>query len=59
MGELNMTKKDYEMIAAILKSYRGEIPAGKLDDMVEVFAHQLASRNAQFNHTRFIAATKR
>ena len=54
-----MTKKDYEMIAAILKSYRGEIPAGKLDDMVEVFAHQLASRNAQFNHTRFIAATKR
>ncbi len=54
-----MTKKDYEMIAAILKSYRGEIPAGKLDDMAETFAHHLASRNTEFNYTRFIAATKR
>ena len=54
-----MTRKDCEMIAAILKSYRGEIPAGKLDDMAETFAHHLASRNPRFNYAHFIAATKR
>lgn len=54
-----MTKKDYELIATILKSYRGEIPAKKLDDMAETFAHHLASRNARFNYARFIEATKK
>ena len=54
-----MTRKDFELIATILKSYRGEIPTKKLDDMAETFAHHLASRNASFNYARFIEATKK
>lgn len=53
-----MTRKDFEMIAAILKSYRGEIPAGKLDDMVETFATHLSLKNERFNKELFINATK-
>lgn len=53
-----MTEKDFEMIAAILKSYRDEIPDKSLDKMAYTFAASLANASAQFQAGRFIAATK-
>lgn len=53
-----MTRKDFELIATILKSYRGEIPTKKLDDLVDTFATHLALKNERFNKEVFINATK-
>lgn len=53
-----MSGKDYELIATILKSYRGEIPDKKLDAMAYTFAASLTNTNERFQAGRFINATK-
>ena len=45
-----MSKKDFELIAAVLKRQ------GATQEMIEAFAAELASTNPMFNKRRFILA---
>lgn len=54
-----MTKQDFELIARVLRDRRATtLPThvGLLDDLAECFAAELATTNARFDRTRFIAA---
>jgi hypothetical protein len=53
-----MSRKDFELIAATIREYRGEVSDTELDAMAETFARKLANTSATFNYARFIAATK-
>lgn len=52
-----MSKKDYEMIAGIIRQHRDAFGDAAGDALAEMFATALANRNAAFNYARFIAAT--
>jgi len=55
-----MTRKDFELIAGILKAQRPfaqtDDERNLLNDTVKVFAERLKATNQQFNAERFIRA---
>lgn len=53
-----MNRKDFNLIAATLGEFRGMGADELLDEMAETFANKLAFTNAQFDHERFINATR-
>jgi hypothetical protein len=52
-----MTRKDFELIAAVLKNRRALAgDAGAFDTLARDFAEALAATNKQFNRDRFLRA---
>jgi hypothetical protein len=56
-----MTKKDYELIARVLRFQRNHVVTSddaidQIDQLAAMFATELASTNLRFDRSRFIAA---
>jgi hypothetical protein len=57
-----VSKKDYELIARVLRFRREHLPIGRADvaDQIDIlanmFATELAATNPRFNRERFLAA---
>ena len=53
-----MSKKDYELIAGVLRNTTGgpDMPLPLRDHIVRTFANELATTNPRFARERFIAA---
>jgi hypothetical protein len=53
-----MTKKDYELIARVLRETTGgpDMPGPLRDHIARTFAYELAALNPRFDGARFIAA---
>lgn len=54
-----MTKKDFVVIAKILKKYRGVLPNENHYDLVSDFVTELEKINPQFNTLTFLQASNR
>lgn len=51
-----MTRKHFEVIARVLKAWRGAIDEAAHRELCEEFALELKTENERFDHDRFIKA---
>lgn len=51
-----MTKKDFELIAAVLIAARAYVQHSNMDFLSRAFADALATTNKQFNRDKFLRA---
>lgn len=51
-----MTKKDYELIAKLLKNANEDNYDGALDALIKWFADDLGAQNPRFNRVTFLTA---